>query len=61
MLQFIKENAVWLVPIIVALIGGIFALLKSRSKTSALKQKAKNVKNSTINQVGGNQNVNNSR
>ena len=61
MLPFIKENAVWLVPIAVAVIGGIFTLLKSRNKTSAIKQNSKNVKNSTINQVGGNQNVNNSR
>lgn len=47
MVQFIKENALWLCPIIVAIIGGLFSLIK-KSKGKSNKQTVKNVMNSSI-------------
>lgn len=47
MIQFLKENALWLSPIIVAIIGGIFSLMKKNTRKSN-KQTAKNVKDSNI-------------
>lgn len=48
MLGFIRDNADWLVPIIVAVIAGVFGLFAySGSKN---RQKVKNIKNSTITQ-----------
>lgn len=47
MLSFIRANSDWLIPIIVAVIAGIFGLFAfSGSKN---RQKIKNIKNSTIN------------
>ena len=53
MTEFIRENADWLIPVIVAIVGGvisgIFYLLKKVGNHQ--KQVIKNVKNSNINQV----------
>ena len=61
MLEFLKENAAWVVPIAVAIIGGLFALMKTKSKTSSISQRIKSVKNSNINQIGGNSSCNDDR
>ncbi len=55
-IQFIKDNAVWVVPIIIAFIGGLFALIK-RQTTSSIRQNVKNVDNSNITQIGRDQNI----
>lgn len=47
MIQFLKENALWLSPIVVAIIGGLFSLIK-KSKGKINKQTIKNVNNSSI-------------
>ena len=62
-LTFIKENATWLVPICVAIIAGIFTLLKKNKDTQRIhtSQKIKNCNNNTINQIGGNQNYDGKR
>jgi hypothetical protein len=55
--DFIKSNASWMTPVLVAIAGGIisgiFYLLK-KSGTN-VKQSAKNVTNSKLNQVGHDQ------
>lgn len=60
MIDYIKDNNEWLVPVIVALItaiiGGIFSLFK---KNGGNKQTIKNVKNSNIIQTGDNSTINN--
>jgi spore maturation protein SpmA len=60
MIKFIQDNYIWLTPILVALVSGIVAgifylIKKSGSKN---RQVIKNVNNSTINQAGGDVNVN---
>lgn len=56
MIDFIKDNNEWLVPIIIAVIGGIFTLGK---KNGGNRQTIKNVKNSNIIQTGDNSIINN--
>ncbi len=52
MLEFIKDNASWLTPILVAVVSGIFYLLKKGNS-----QSVNNVSNSEINQAGGDINI----
>lgn len=52
MLEFIKDNASWLTPILVAVVSGIFYLLKKGNS-----QSVNNVSNSHINQAGGDINI----
>lgn len=54
MIEIIKENSVWLTPVLVAVVSGIFYLLKRGSQN---KQNISNVSNSRINQAGDNINV----
>ena len=49
MIDFINDNSGWLVPVIVALIGGVFGLFAYTGARS--RQKIKNVKDSTITQI----------
>lgn len=56
---FLKENAIWIVPITVVIIKGIFTLIKKTNTRT--KQEIKNVQNSKITQIGGNQNINNDK
>ncbi len=51
MIDFLKDNAVWLTPVLVAVVSGIFYLIKKGGKSN--KQTIKNVKDSTIYQAGG--------
>ena len=51
MIELMKDNAVWLTPVLVAVVTGFFYLLKKGSKNS---QSISNVSNSHINQAGGN-------
>lgn len=51
MIEFMKDNAVWLTPVLVAVVSGVFYLLK---KVSQNKQTISNVSNSHINQAGSN-------
>ena len=46
-----KDNALWLTPVLVAIVSGIFYLIKKGGKSN--KQTIKNVKESTIYQAGG--------
>jgi hypothetical protein len=52
MIEFFKDNAVWLTPVFVAIVSGVFYLLKRGGSSN--KQTIKNVTNSHINQAGGN-------
>lgn len=52
MLEFIKDNVSWLTPILVAVVSGIFYLLKKGNS-----QSVNNVSNSHINQAGGDINI----
>lgn len=54
MLEIIKDNAAWLTPVLVAVVSGIFYLLKKGSQNE---QNISNVSNSHVNQAGGNINV----
>ena len=54
MIEFLKDNAAWLTPVLVAVVSGIFYFLKKGSQN---KQTISNVSNSHINQAGGNINV----
>lgn len=60
MIKFIQDNYIWLTPILVALVSGIVAGIFHLIKKSGSKnrQAIKNVNNSTINQAGGDVNVN---
>ena len=49
MTEYIRENAVWITPTLVAIVSGVFYLLKRGGNHQ--KQEIKNVKNSNINQV----------
>lgn len=57
-MDFLKDNSVWITPLLVAIVGGIisgiFYLIKKGGKSN--KQTIKDVHNSTINQVNGNNN-----
>lgn len=50
--EFIKDNAEWLTPILVAIVSGVFYLLKKGGSRN--NQTVKNVTNCHINQAGGN-------
>lgn len=58
MIDYIRNNVEWLVPIIVAVIGGVFALLK---KNGTHNQTIKNVENSNITNIGGDVTINNNK
>ncbi len=49
MIEIIKDNASWLTPVFVAIVSGVFYLLKKGNS-----QSINNVSNSHINQAGGN-------
>lgn len=52
--DFLSENAVWLVPVTVAVISGIFGLVKFRmGKRRTVSQKAKTGDRGNIIQIGG--------
>lgn len=57
-MDFLKDNSVWITLLLVAIVGGIisgiFYLIKKGGKSN--KQTIKDVHNSTINQVNGNNN-----
>lgn len=57
-MDFLKDNSVWITPLLVAIVGGvisgIFYLIKKGGKSN--KQTIKDVHNSTINQVNGDNN-----
>lgn len=57
-MDFLKDNSVWITPLLVAIVGGvingIFHLIKKGEKSN--KQTIKDVQNSTINQANGNNN-----
>lgn len=49
MWQFIRENAVWITPVLVALVGGFFRLMSKKGKGGDKnKQEVKNVKDSIV-------------
>lgn len=56
MLNFIKDNAAWLTPVLVAIVSGLFYLVKKGGKLN--KQKIKKVNRSRIYQTGGDININ---
>ena len=49
MIEFLNNNAMWLTPVMVAVVSGVFYLLKKGNS-----QSINNVSNSHINQAGGN-------
>ena len=52
--DFLSENAVWLVPVTVAVISGIFGVVKFQMvKRRTVSQKAKTGDRSHIIQIGG--------
>lgn len=57
-MEFLKDNSVWITPLLVAIAGsiisGIFYLIKKGGNHN--KQSIKNVHNSNINQINGNNN-----
>lgn len=57
-MEFLKDNSVWITPLLVAIAGGIisgiFYLIKNGGNHN--KQSIKNVHNSNINQINGNNN-----
>ena len=60
--DFLSENAVWLVPVTVAVISGIFGVVKFRmGKRRTVSQKAKTGDRSRIIQVGGDYHAGNAR
>lgn len=50
-LEFIQRNSNWIVPIIVAIISGVFGLLKIGGHKNS--QTIKNVKDSNVQQANG--------
>ena len=60
MIKFIQDKYIWLTPILVALVSGIVAGIFHLIKKSGSKNKQiiKKVNNSSINQAGGDVNVN---
>lgn len=57
-MEFLKDNSVWITPLLVAIAGsiisGIFYLIKKGGNHN--KQSIKNVHDSNINQINGNNN-----
>lgn len=51
MTEYLKDNAVWLTPVLVAIVSGVFYLLKKGGANH--RQIIKNVKDSHVNQAGG--------
>ena len=51
MMDFLKDNAIWLTPVLVAIVSGVFYLIKKGGKSN--KQTIQNVNDSTIYQAGG--------
>lgn len=51
-MDFIQDNAMWLTPVLVAIVSGIFYLIKKGGNSN--KQTIKNIHNSKINQSNGN-------
>jgi len=47
MMELLKDNAVWLTPVLVAIVSGVFYLLKKGNS-----QSINNVSNSHVNQAG---------
>ena len=54
-LEYIKENSNWIVPIIVAIISGVFGLFKISGHKNS--QTIKNVKDSNVQQANGSINI----
>ncbi|MBQ0088905.1 MAG: hypothetical protein KBT27_06205 [Prevotellaceae bacterium] len=50
MLELIKENSIWITPVFVAIVSGVFYLLKKGGNH----QKANNNNHSKITQINGN-------
>ena len=50
MSEFMKDNAVWLTPVLVAVVSGVFYLIKRGGQKN--KQSIKKVSDSTIYQAG---------
>ena len=50
--DFFNNNAIWLTPLLVAVVSGIFYLIKKSGNRN--KQVVKNVKDSHVNQAIGN-------
>ena len=49
MWEFVRENAVWITPVLVAIVSGVFLLLSKKIRGNHKnKQVVKNVHNSTI-------------
>ena len=49
MWEFVRENAVWVTPVLVAIVSGMFLLLSKKGRTYRKnKQVVKDVHNSTI-------------
>jgi len=48
-MELLKDNAVWLTPVLVAIVSGVFYLLKNGNS-----QSINNVSNSHVNQAGRN-------
>lgn len=46
-MELLKDNAVWLTPVLVAIVSGVFYLLKNGNS-----QSINNVSNSHVNQAG---------
>ena len=51
MLETLKNNAVWLTPVLVAVVSGVFYLLKKGGNYN--KQKMGDVTDGNVNQAGG--------
>lgn len=56
MLKAITDNAIWLTPVLVAIVSGVFYLLKKGGNHN--KQKIGNVSGGNVNQAGGNITIN---
>ena len=52
MLQFFRDNAVWITPVLVAIVSGVFLFFSKKGNNTNYKQKAKNNDNSNIYQAG---------
>lgn len=54
MCQFFRDNAVWITPVLVAVVTGVFMLLSKKAKGNRKnKQVIKHVNNSTVTQING--------
>ena len=56
-MEFLKDNAVWLTPILVAICGGIISGIFYLLKKGGTHQQIGNVGNGSINQVNGSNNT----